>query len=375
MTQTPFIYGKVASRPDFTDRQEEVQLLKRNFKSQMNTILVSPRRWGKTSLVKRATEEVTKESKTIKICNLDIFDLRSESEFYTALAGKVLESTSSKLEELTKNAGDLLSRFIPQITLSPDMQTELTFGLNFEEIKRKPDEILDLAENIAQRKKLRILICIDEFQNIASFGDPEGFQKKLRSHWQRHQKVTYCLYGSKRNMLLDIFSNPSMPFYKFGDLILLEKIKTADWVTFIQKRFTDTGKKIGKASATLIAQLADNHPYYVQQLAQQSWFRTDKKCREEIVYEAHESLINQLSLLFSNTTETLSAAQISLLRAILSEEKQLTSRAVLDKYRLNSSAHVVSIKKRLIEMELIDEESGKLVFLDPMYEYWLRRKL
>jgi len=85
---------------------------------------------------------------------------------------------------------------LPKISFSPDNQAEISFGIEWEELKKNPDEIIDLAETIAKAKGIKIVICIDEFQSIGNFDDPIAFQRKLRAHWQHHQNVAYCLYGS-----------------------------------------------------------------------------------------------------------------------------------------------------------------------------------
>lgn len=373
MLQVPFTYGKIADAADFTNRTEELQQLKRNFTAGINTILISPRRWGKSSLVKKVSAEVCKENTSTRICQLDIFNLRTEEEFYVALANAVIKETSSNWEEIVKTAKEFLARLVPRIEFSPDMQTNISFGLNFENIKQEADDILNLAEKIAQKKKLQIIVCIDEFQSITRFHASDDFQKKLRSQWQHHQRVSYCLYGSKRHMLLNIFTNTSMPFYKFGDLMFLQKIDVRHWIPFIQQRFRDTNKLISENSARLITQLTDCHPYYVQQLSQQTWFRTKKECNDEIVRAAHLALIDQLSLLFADITEHLSVLQLNLLKAIVAGEKQLSSKAVMEKYNLGTSAGVVRQKKILIENEIIDEVDGEVEFIDPLYRFWLSR--
>lgn len=370
--KTPFVYGKLANQTDFTDREVEIARLKNNFNSLVNTIIISPRRWGKTSLVKHAASVATKENKRLKIVHLDIFNIRSEYEFYLLLANEVLKATSSGWDEFMKNTRVFLQQLIPQVSFSPDKQSKVSFSIGWEQLQKHPDDILNLAENIAIKKDLIIVVCIDEFQNIATFGDTEAFQRKLRANWQTHQKTAYCLYGSKQHMLLDVFTNYSMPFYKFGDVLFLEKISTADWIPFIQKRFSDTKKEISEADAEQVAVLADNHPYYVQQLAQQVWFRTGKRATLSIVTSAFEDIINQLSLLFVNTTDTLTNRQLSLLEAILNNEKQLSSKATLAKYNLGTSANVIQLKKRLIELDIIDEINGQIQFLDPMYKHWLK---
>lgn len=368
---TPFVYGKLPEEIDFTNRAKEIARLKNNFNSLVNTIIISPRRWGKTSLVRQASRLAVKENKNLKIVHLDIFNIRSEYEFYLLLANEVLKAASSGWDEMVKNTRHFLKQLIPQISFSPDMQSKVSFSIGWEELQKHPDDILNLAENIALKKDLNIIICIDEFQNIALFDQPDAFQRKLRSHWQTHQKTAYCLYGSKQHMLLDVFSNYAMPFYKFGDILFLEKIAAEEWVSFIQKRFQDTGKEISSSDAERIAVLAENHSYYVQQLAQQVWFRTEKRATDQIVEIAFEDIIHQLSLLFVNMTEVLTTRQLSLLEAILKQEKQLTAKATLATYNLGTSANVIQLKKRLIELDVIDEIQGKIEFLDPMYKHWL----
>src|SRR5690606_9690471 len=141
----------------------------------------------------------------------------------------------------------------PKLTYSLEPNSEFSIGLDWEEVKKQPDDILNLAEKIAEKKDLHIVLCIDEFQNVGEFDDPKAIQKKLRSHWQKHQRVSYCLYGSRQHMMIDVFTNSRMPFYKFGELILLQKIKKTDWISFIKKRFADTGKSITVSDAALIA--------------------------------------------------------------------------------------------------------------------------
>lgn len=371
MKKIPFIFGKVVTSTEFTGREKEVATLMSNFRMQVNTLLVSPCGWEKTSLVNKVCELLTEE-RDLKICSIDLSNVRKEEEFYVALAAGVLQGVSSRWEEMTENARKFLPRLMPRITFSPDAQTELSFGMTGEELRKNPDDVLDLAETIAEAKGIRLVVCMDEFQSITGFRDSLAFQKKLKTHWQRHQRVSYCLYGSKRHMLLEFFSDPSMPLYKFGDLMILEKIGQTEWVHFIQKRFADTGKQISSQSATLIAELADNHPYYVQQLAQQVWFRTAQVSNDRIVRLAHESLVNQLSLLFTHMTETLSATQLGFLKALLMDEKQFMSQAILRKYNLGTSGNVTRIRQALLSREMIDVAEGKIVFQDPMYRHWMK---
>ncbi len=370
--KTPFIYGKLATDENFTNREKELEKLEQNFLSGTNTILISPRRWGKSSLVLKAINEVKKKNNSIIVVSIDMFNIRSEDEFYRILAESLMRAISGKLYEVIDNVKKFLKHWIPKISISPDSQQEFNLELNWHELKKQPDEILNLPENIAISKAYKVVVCLDEFQNISYFEDPLAFQKKLRSCWQHHQHVTYCLYGSKRHMLMEVFTSPSMPFYKFGDLMFLTKISIEYWKIFIISQFNATGKEISHEQAGKIATLVDFHPYYVQQLAQASWLRTDKIVSDSIIDQALETLVLQLSMLFQNITETLSNSQINFLKALLDGVSRFSSKRNIDKYHLGTSANVVRIKKALINKEIIDDQPGEIKILDPVYAIWLK---
>ena len=369
----PFVYGKIAEIQDFTDREKESKRLAQNFFSLVNTTVISPRRWGKSSLVKKVAQQVMSDNKDIKVCLFDAFNVRDESEFYANFAQSLIKATSNRWEEWIENSKLFLSRLLPKLSFSPDNQAEISFGIEWEELKKNPDEIIDLAETIAKAKGIKIVVCIDEFQSIANFDEPLAFQRKLRAHWQHHQIVAYCLYGSKRHMLLDIFSNPEMPFYKFGDIMFLEKIDNKTWGNFIQKRFKDTGKSITKKQAEYLAEQVENHSYYVQQLAQQAWLRTKSRCSFEIINNSLQSIKNQLSLLFVGLTETLTATQLYFLRAII-EGETVFGQENLKKYRLGTSANIIRIKDALLSKEIIDITAKNIEIQDPVFKLWLKEE-
>ncbi len=371
--ETPFVFGKIAKNENFTDREKETDRLVMNFDSLINTIIISPRRWGKSSLVEKAASIACSKSNTLRICRIDLFSVRNEEQFYELLAIAVLKAASSKWQESVDAAKRFLVRLVPKIVLNADLTNEFSLNFDWKELRNDPREVLDLAEKVASEKGFRMVVCIDEFQNIAGFDDPLFFQKRLRSHWQKHQNVSYCLYGSKRHMMLDVFTNPSMPFYKFGDLLFLEKIDTASWIKFISERFSTTGKTISDSLAEMIVGLADNHPYYVQQLSQQVWLRTEDECHELIVEQSHQSLVEQLSLLFATITETLSNSQIRFLQALVAGETALSSAEVIEKYHLASSSNVARSRKSLVDKEILDNNAGMVSFQDPMYRFWLEK--
>lgn len=370
--EAPFIFGRIATDENFTDREKETEHLVNNFESLINTVIISPRRWGKSSLVHRAADIAMRADKNIRICTIDLFNVKTEEQFYTVLARNLIQGTSSRWEEAVENAKKFFSRLVPKISVGAGPGSEISIDFDWEEMKSNPDEILDLSERIAEAKGVKIVVCIDEFQNIAEFEDPLFFQRRLRAHWQRHKKVSYCLYGSKRHMMMEVFTDSSMPFYKFGDIFFLNKIDTEHFIPFITERFSSTGKSITEEACRKIVKLADNHPYYVQQLSQLSWLRTSGQCDVETVVKAHLSMVEQLSLLFSNLMETLTFQQTCYLHALIAGEKSITSAETMYRYHISSATAASRSLKTLIKKDILDSKSGEISFQDPIFEYWLR---
>lgn len=369
--EIPFIFGKIAMGDNFTDREEEAKRLENNFKYCVNTIIISPRRWGKSSLVHKAAKIAVNNNHNLKICYIDLLNVLNVEEFYALYATEIIKATSSKWEEFVKNAKTFLSSLIPKVSISALPGEEISLSLDKERLKLNPDEILDLPEKIAADKGILVTVCIDEFQKIGEWKDSSYLQGKFRSKWQFHQHVGYCLFGSKRHMMLDIFTDSSKPFYRFGDLIFLKKIPRHDMVSFIQKRFRETDKIIDEPTTNLLITLVDDHPYYCQQLAQLSWLRTEHVCDRETVSKAHKSLVEQLSLLFTNITEELTLQQLNYLKALLNGETSISSTETMAKYGITSATAVYRSKKDLIRKDILDNIEGKIQFLDPVYKYWL----
>ena len=179
--------------------------------------------------------------------------MRTEEEFYEMYTKELIKASATKWEERIAGVRLFFKTIIPQLSVPIDPLHDLSIGFEWKQLKKNPDEVIDLAENICRIKKIKLVVCIDEFQNISNFDSPVAFQKKLRAHWQKHSKATDCIYGSKRQMMATIFESPAMPFYKFGDVTFLTKIKQEHWVPFIVKRFKETGKSISEVLAAQIA--------------------------------------------------------------------------------------------------------------------------
>ena len=341
-----FVYGMSVAGNNFTDRIEETKRMKADFEHGINVILISPRRMGKTSLVKKVIGEI--DNPKIKVVYMDIYDCRSEYDFYNRFAEAIMQS----------------------------MGNEYSLSLGITPKDYSPEGILNLPEKIAQEKGIRLVVCIDEFQQIGEFPDTLTVQKRLRGTWQHHQNVSYCFFGSKKHLMENIFQNRRMPFYMFGEMLHLDCIPTEYWVPFICSRFEKYGKNISEEYATRICETVKNYSSYVQQLAWNVMAETEKEVNEETLQSGINALLQQCHGLFVQQTEGLTTYQLNFLRLLCSGvHSGFTAQAVTETYPLGSKSNIDRIKKALIDKELITLEKDGIFIADCVFELWFKREM
>lgn len=373
MRNSPFIYGTTVSDAAFINRKDEINRLSANIRNGINTTIISPRRWGKSSLVEKTITSIAKSDRVIRIAMIDLFTTSSSEQFLEKFAREIIKASSKKWQEWVKSAGSFFKMIIPRIHVGADPQQDFSLSFDWTELKKHEDEIINLAETVAVKKNIKMLVCLDEFQNIANFKDFESLEKKLRAIWQKQKRTTYCLYGSKRHMMSDIFNNPSKPFYRFGDIMFLDKIAEEQWIEYITNRFRDTGKTISDEKASSIAKLMQNHPWYVQQLSQYTWRRTSDIADSETVRAALTELINTNTPFYQSQAESLSATQLNLLKAIANSEEKLTSTKVMSRYKLGTPRNVSKNRDILINNDIVQRKGSGFEFIDPAFELWFRQ--
>lgn len=369
----PFVFGSATADEWFTDREADAQRLLANFTHGINTILISARRWGKTSLVQKVSKMANSDK--IKVVNIDIFSCRNEYEFYTLFATEIIKQTANKWQEWAENVKRFLSGIVPKISFGADPLNDFELSFDFSN-KELFNDALELPEKIAREKGIHIVVCIDEFQQLAEIDNAQHFQRKLRSVWQLQKHVSYCLYGSKKHVMTKIFSKQSMPFYRFGDVIYLQKIATPDWVSYICKRFDVTGKEISTELAQRICATVENHSSYVQQLSWLVWIRTTKVATAMDFETATEDLLNQNSMLYYKYVDGLTAYQLNFLQAISDGvHSEFSTQEHLKKYQLGTSANITRLKTALENKELIDISGKTVSFNDPVFKLWFKKNV
>ena len=138
METTPFVFGKIVSGLDFTNRQSETERLLQNFNASVNTVLISPRRWGKSSLVKKATEQSKRKNPKLVFCFIDLFNIRTEQEFYEVYIRELIKVTSTKWEERIRIGKELFKKIIPKFSVGIDPMNDLSISAGLERSKKRP---------------------------------------------------------------------------------------------------------------------------------------------------------------------------------------------------------------------------------------------
>ena len=368
----PFVYGISVSGENFTDRVKETQRLKTNFENGQNVILISPRRIGKTSLVRRVQELV--DTSIVQTVYIDIYDCRTEYDFYNKFATALMKQTANKMDLALENIKQFLVRLTPKISFSPDPTSDYTLSLGITPKEYSPEEILQLPELLAKKIGKHIVVCIDEFQQVGEWTNSLMIQKRMRGVWQHQQHVSYCLFGSKQHMMTNLFQNKRMPFYQFGEPNYLQPISTNDWIPFIQNKFNEKGLKIAEHYIVQIGDIVQNQSSYVQQLSWNVMLNTESIVSDTELNMGVNDLLAQCTPLFLEQISSLTSYQLNFLKAIIDgQNDQWTSQEVLSRYNLGTKSNVSKMQKILIERDFVEHRAEGLYISDPMLQLWLKQ--
>lgn len=217
------------------------------------------------------------------------------------------------------------------------------------------------------------MVCIDEFQQIGEMPDSLDVQKRLRTVWQHQQNTSYCFFGSKRHMMLNLFQNKKMPFYQFGDMFFIGRIPTEEWVPFIQERFQSRGIAISVEYAEKICNMVENYSSYVQQLAWNVLANARTVVNEQTIETGLETTMAQMIPLFVEQTSGLTTYQLNFLRAIChGYHCDFGREEVTALYPMGTRNNIVRIISALVSRELVElQDDGTYDIPDPLFKMWM----
>jgi len=371
--KNPFIYGETVSGDNFCDRVLEMKELVTDIKNGQNVIIFSPRRYGKTSLIKEVLRKV--ETQGILTFYVDLYPAINKGKFIEIYAGAISAGISGGVRQVVKRIKEYLPRIIPKVVMD-----DQSFHLEFEfdrtgSISPNIDDLLCAVDKEAERQNKSAVVVFDEFQEIENFDDDE-IERKMRSVFQNHRNVSYIFMGSKTHLMRDIFNNPNRPFYKSGKHFPLGKIDHEELGLFAKKKFSDQDIVIGYNELKSILNNTECHPYYFQMLCNVLWelCMDSRVITESDIAKALDILISRESSVYIAMWEELTIKQKNLMVALAKEESpEVFSKKFLETYGLGPSSSIQKALKKLLKKELIQQENGSYIVYDLFFKKWIRR--
>ena len=355
--KNPFKFGTVVEEEYFTDRQEELQYICRVMDSENHLALISPRRFGKSSLVLKAVKQLKRP-----FIMLNMQSITNTKE----LSNRILESVL-KLYPM-KNLKVLLRNFriVPTISTNPMSDSiEVSFNpFSKENNDMILEDMLQLVNEVSTEKK-RVILIFDEFQEIKEI--EKGLDKKLRGILQLQNNVNCIFLGSQESMMEEIFNDKKSPFYHFGLIMQLKRISEDEFFNFLDERF----RKITSQSEDIsheILQVTHCHPYYTQQLAFQVWDAIQyQKIGNDVVSQAIGQLVQMHDLDFERFWVNFSITDRNTLLLLAQNKSPLTQRD------LPTSTSFSSLKRLIKNGYVIKTNTYEIE--DPFFQRWMQQNL
>jgi hypothetical protein len=378
--QNPFVYGEVVPAAAFADRVVELDRLVTDLAAGQKVFLISPRRFGKSSLVRHALAAMTRRGALA----IDV-TVSSFSSYVAFLEGyaRALVAAETKgnrartwLREMVKSA-----RAEVQYTVDAGPLGALSVSFpgvrSDRDISRLAQEVFALPARLADTRGRMVVVALDEFQAIAGFNGG-SVEHALRAAVQHQRNVGYVFAGSEPS-LMERMLGPKRPFYKAGPVIRLDRIPADEFAHFLDGRFKHSGVKPEAGLGAAIVELAGNLPYDVQRLAHETWdeVRTGGRRRATLddLHQALRRLLAQQQTMFEAAWQRLTLAQRSVLRAVVLEEgRELLSAEVRARHRLGGASSVQYALGSLVRDDLISREVDRYVVVDSLLREWVARR-
>lgn len=351
----PFKFGTVVDEPYFTDRVQELAQIEHVLDSPNHLVLISPRRYGKSSLVRKAVKRSGRTAVSVNLqMAVDAEDLAS------LLLKEVFRSHPwEKVKHLMTHF-----RFMPTFSTTP---TGDSIDISFQPLVDATvvlEDALALLEKVG-RPDNRLIVVLDEFQEI--MGMEKGLDKKMRAVMQEQQNINYIILGSQESMMTEIFERKKSPFYHFGSLMGLKKIPYEDFKNYIAERLPLRDASSCRDIAADILEVTRCHPYYTQQLASQVWeILSYQQADSNVVRQAVEQLTDAHDYDYERLWLNFNRSDRRVLQQLSLGKKPSADRSV-------PTSTIYSTVKRLIKAGYV-LRNEEYEMEDPFFKRWIQRR-
>jgi len=368
----PFSYGTVVKEPYFFDRKSETERIVNVLSGGNNLVLYAPRRYGKTSLVMRALQQL--EGMGFICIYFDFMTVYSRESFIKSFSKSILEKQNNVKQGLTA-----FSKFVkgikPSISFNINGQPE--FSIEFTEpvaTDKTLDSIIDLPDKLSSVKK-QYIIAMDEFQDISKLNG-ENFEDLLRSKIQHHESVNYLFLGSRTHILNDMFTNENRPFYNSADVMHLGPLPEQETISFLIDRFSRSNISISQKNAAVLIEKAGNIPYYIQFLASEVWQEAvnyRKEVSKDVVDLCADKILDRKNDFYFELFDRQTAYQKKLLKALAISGKNVLSNEYSLRFRLSAASTTQKALAGFVNNGIIEKHGHIYNFTDPFFKWFVLR--
>jgi AAA+ ATPase superfamily predicted ATPase len=373
--KNPFHYGDLALDETFTDRKDELATLKADVLNGQNVAIIAPRRFGKSSLVKRASQDLLAEG--VLVVEVDLMSTPSKEK----LAAKLAKSIHDDIATAFFNAKERLRvfsslRIVPVVTVNPEDGSP-SFSFSAARAERDIDETLErlfeLPAELAANRGRQVVVYFDEFQEVTEID--ARLPAQMRAIFQQQAQVAHIYSGSKRHLMLRLFNDENEPFYRSAKVMEIGVIPTPLFEEFIKERFDSTDRGVGDDVVESLLQITRGHPYATQELAYALWETVPEgfTASSSDLDDALAAVLRAENARFTLLWDQASRAQRLLLQALATQPGRPFSESYRKEHQLPSTSGVQRALTTLTSEELVaKDDSGDHYVSEPFLSAWIR---
>ena len=367
----PFILKVIPPDSPFCDRTRELKELSAHVRNGANVVLFSPRRFGKTSLIRKLQARLQKQ-KFFPVYT-DFFMVTTVGDVAARIAKSVYALLHRRESLLKKGARYMrtIKAFRPVFKPAPDGGLSLTVEPESPHVSGMDllDRVLEDLGEFIRVESGGVHIVFDEFQEITELKDV-SVEGVLRKHIQEH-RASYFFVGSRRRILLDIFNKRSRPFFQSAIMYPLDPLPHDELSSFLLDQFGKAGKKCPERLAGKIVDMVARYPYYAQLLAYYVFEVSGRTVKEEDLETGFEKLLASERYGYEAIVQGLTGPQITLLRSLSTDpDSRILSAEYMGRHKLTIGG-VQYARDKLEALDLIEKHDNFWRIVDPVFEAWL----
>jgi hypothetical protein len=378
MDPNPFVYGEVVPTAAFINRAAELERLVGDLADGQKVFLISPRRYGKSSLIRQALAAAARRGAlTVEVT------VSSFSSYVAFLEGyaRALMAAETRWDRARTWLKEAIGSARTEIRYTPGESPLGSLTVSFPSVKSERDvarlaqDVFALPGRLAEVRRRKVVVALDEFQAIGEFNGG-SVEHALRAAVQHQREVGYVFAGSEPS-LMERMLGPRRPFYKAGPVMRLEKIPADEFAAAIDSRFSRSGLKPEPGLGAAIVDLAGNLPYDVQRLAHETWDEARSAGRRATLDHLHQALrrlLTEQEPMFEAIWQRLTLAQRAVLRAVVVQGgRAVLSADVRMRHRLGGTSTIQSALNALVRDDVISREGARYVVVDSLLREWVAR--